>query len=154
MIDLGLVRASTVPDGFGEPFFSAAVSGVLDEAGVAHSDSVVGIDIRLADEAESADLNARFRDRAYPTNVLSFPADARLPGFRALGDLVICMPVVRSEAQTQGKSLQAHLAHMVVHGCFHLLGYDHISDDEAAIMEAAECRVMARLGYDDPYLSA
>jgi probable rRNA maturation factor len=131
--------------------FEPAVTAVLAEAGVAHADERVSLDIRLVDEAESAALNGRFRDQPRPTNVLSFPADARLPGFRALGDLVVCMPVVTAEAAGQGKSVAAHLTHMVVHGSFHLLGFDHIGDDEAAVMEAAERRVMARLGYGDPY---
>ena len=111
----------------------------------------VELAIRLVDEAESAALNGEYRDKPYATNVLSFPQDVELPGHWLLGDLVICMPVIAREAREQGKSETAHITHMVVHGVLHLLGFDHIGEDEAVIMEALETRVMASLGYDDPY---
>ena len=117
--------------------------------------------VRIVDEAEIQDLNQRFRQRDRPTNVLSFPSGpvaAPPPGFGGdaqapalLGDLVICAPVVRREADEQGKTIDAHFAHMVVHGVLHLLGYDHLDDDEAAAMEAAECRILQALGFGDPY---
>lgn len=129
----------------------AVVAAVLDTQGIDHVDDEVSLAVRLVDRDESAALNATWREKPYATNVLSFPADVVLPGFRALGDLVICMPVVVDEAATQGKSLAAHFTHMIVHGSFHLLGHDHIDDDEAEIMEAAERRVMAGLGHRDPY---
>ncbi|MES1954667.1 rRNA maturation RNase YbeY [Salinisphaera hydrothermalis] len=151
MIDFNLVAAPGVTADCDEQQLIEALGAVLDEAGIERESDDVSVDVRLVDEAESADLNGRFRDKPYATNVLSFPADARLPGFFALGDLVICMPVVEKEAAAQGKTVAAHLLHMVVHGGFHLLGFDHIGDDEAEIMEAAERRVMARLGYADPY---
>lgn len=151
MMDFNLVCAPGVRASYNEQRLAEAVSAVLDEAGVAHEAEEVTIDVRLVDDVESADLNGRFRNRPKPTNVLSFPADVRLPGFRALGDLVICLSVVAAEATAQGKSMDAHLTHMVVHGSFHLLGFDHISDDKAEVMEAAERRVMARLGHGDPY---
>ena len=94
------------------------------------------ITIRIVDEAESHDLNLTYRGKDKPTNVLSFPFECpdevELP---LLGDLVICRQVVELEATEQGKPLEAHWAHMVVHGCLHLLGYDHIEDDEAEEME-------------------
>lgn len=152
MIDFNLVCACRSQPEYDEQRLADAVGAVLNETGENDVDGQVSIDIRLVDETESAELNEQFRNKAYPTNVLSFPADARLPGFHALGDLVICMPVVEAEAVAQGKTLDAHLMHMVVHGCFHLLGYDHISDDEAEIMETAERHVMKKLGYGDPYL--
>lgn len=108
--------------------------------------------IRLVDEAESQELNGTYRDRQYPTNVLSFPSD--LPpelNIPLLGDLVICAPVVAREAQEQGKPLDAHWAHMVIHGCLHLIGFDHIEDDEAEEMESLERRLLAELGIADPY---
>ncbi|KEZ78434.1 rRNA maturation RNase YbeY [Salinisphaera hydrothermalis] len=151
MIDFNLVAAPGVTVDCDEQQLIEALAAVLDDAGIERESDDVSVDVRLVDEAESADLNGRFRDKPYATNVLSFPADARLPGFFALGDLVICMPVVEKEAAVQGKTVVAHLLHMVVHGGFHLLGFDHIGDDEAEIMEAAERRVMARLGYADPY---
>lgn len=151
MIDLNLVVAPGVQADYDEQRLTDALAAVLDEVGIDREGDEVSVDVRLVDPTESADLNGRFRDKPYATNVLSFPADVRLPGFRALGDLVICMSVVEKEAAAQDKAVDAHLLHMVVHGGFHLLGFDHIGDDEAEIMEAAERRVMARLGHDDPY---
>ncbi|MBX9714642.1 MAG: rRNA maturation RNase YbeY, partial [Pseudomonadaceae bacterium] len=96
--------------------------------------------IRLVDEAEGRELNNTWRHKDYATNVLSFPADVPegLLDIPLLGDLVICVPVVEREAAEQGKSLEAHWAHLVIHGCLHLLGYDHIDDDEAEEMESLE----------------
>ncbi|MBZ6072240.1 MULTISPECIES: rRNA maturation RNase YbeY [Aeromonas] len=110
------------------------------------------VTVRLVDEAESQDLNLTYRGKDKPTNVLSFPFEAP-PGIDLplLGDLVICRQVVEREAIEQDKSLEAHWAHMVVHGCLHLLGYDHIEDDEAEEMEQLERDIMHELGYADPY---
>src|SRR5690606_8496894 len=111
--------------------------------------------IRLVDAEESRTLNREYRNRDYPTNVLSFPAD--LPPERnipLLGDLVICVPVVNREASEQRKSPDAHWAHMVIHGCLHLLGHDHIDDDEAEVMEQLERQLLAELGIADPYLES
>ncbi|MER2297969.1 MULTISPECIES: rRNA maturation RNase YbeY [Pseudomonas] len=109
--------------------------------------------IRLVDEAEGRELNHTYRHKDYATNVLSFPADVPddLLDIPLLGDLVICVPVVEREAAEQGKALQAHWAHLVIHGCLHLLGYDHIEDDEAEEMEALERELLAELGHPDPY---
>jgi len=103
--------------------------------------------IRIVDAAESAELNRRYRHRSGPTNVLSFPFEAP-PGIELplLGDLVICAPVVAREAAAQGKPAAAHWAHMVVHGILHLLGYDHLEEEEAAGMEALETVILARMG--------
>lgn len=110
------------------------------------------VSVRIVDEAESQELNARYRGKDKPTNVLSFPADLppelELP---LLGDLVVCAPIVAREAEEQGKSLEAHWAHMLVHGCLHLLGYDHIDDAEAETMEALETRIITQLNYPPPY---
>lgn len=108
--------------------------------------------IRLVAEAESQALNSEYRGKDYPTNVLSFPFEVppEVP-LELLGDLIICAQVVQREAVEQGKTAEAHWAHMVVHGCLHLLGYDHIKDDEADIMENLERRIMATLGFSDPY---
>ena len=111
--------------------------------------------IRLVDAEESQQLNSEYRHRDYPTNVLSFPAD--LPpelNIPLLGDLVICVPVVNREAVEQGKTPNAHWAHMVIHGCLHLLGHDHIDDDEADAMEQLERQLLAELGIADPYLES
>ncbi|AMO74398.1 MULTISPECIES: rRNA maturation RNase YbeY [Pseudomonas] len=109
--------------------------------------------IRLVDEAEGRELNRTWRHKDYATNVLSFPADVpdELLDIPLLGDLVICVPVVEREAAEQGKEPAAHWAHLVIHGCLHLLGYDHIEDAEAEEMEALERQLLAELGYPDPY---
>ena len=110
------------------------------------------VSVCVVDEGESQSLNARYRGKDKPTNVLSFPAD--LPADLALpllGDLVICAPVVIFEAREQGKTLEAHWAHMVVHGTLHLLGYDHIDEADADLMEALETRILTGLGYPAPY---
>ncbi|MBA1206661.1 rRNA maturation RNase YbeY [Pseudomonas fulva] len=109
--------------------------------------------IRLVDEAEARELNHTYRHKDYATNVLSFPADVpdELLDIPLLGDLVICVAVVEREAAVQGKSLEAHWAHLVIHGCLHLLGYDHIEDEEAEEMESLERELLAQLGHPDPY---
>ncbi len=109
--------------------------------------------IRLVDEEEGRELNRTWRGKDYATNVLSFPADVpdELLDIPLLGDLVICVPVVEREAVEQGKTPEAHWAHLVIHGCLHLLGYDHIEDEEAEEMEGLERILLAELGHPDPY---
>ena len=109
--------------------------------------------IRIVGEAESAHFNAGFRGTDKPTNVLSFPADVSLPEVesRYLGDIVICDPVVRREAEVQNKNEADHLAHMVVHGMLHLYGFDHEVSDEAEVMENTEREILAQAGIADPY---
>jgi probable rRNA maturation factor len=108
--------------------------------------------IRLVDEAESTQLNADYRGKNHPTNVLSFPFEVPpdIPNTH-LGDLVICAPLVTREAREQGKDVEAHWAHLTVHGVLHLLGYDHIEDSEAQRMEAEEIRILHGLGFSNPY---
>ena len=108
--------------------------------------------IRVVDNAESQQLNHQYRGKDKPTNVLSFPFE--VPEgieLNLLGDLVICADVVSQEAQEQNKTLTAHWAHMVAHGCLHLLGYDHINDNEAVEMESLETEILAELGFSNPY---
>lgn len=108
--------------------------------------------LRIVDEAESAELNSHYRHRAGATNVLSFPADVpESLGIPLLGDIVVCAPVVQREAVTQNKTCEAHWAHMIVHGCLHLIGYDHQTDPHARKMEALEIELLAQLGYPNPY---
>ncbi|KFZ28665.1 MULTISPECIES: rRNA maturation RNase YbeY [Pseudidiomarina] len=108
--------------------------------------------VRIVDEAEGLELNQTYRERDYATNVLSFPFEAPIPlPVTLLGDLVVCAPVVAREATEQHKPLVAHWAHMIVHGTLHLLGYDHIEDDEAEHMEQLETSILSELGYSDPY---
>lgn len=110
------------------------------------------VSVYIVDEDEGQELNAQYRGKDYPTNVLSFTADiAEEVGVPLLGDLVVCAPVVEREAQEQSKTLQAHWAHMLVHGTLHLLGFDHIEDDEAEAMEALETQIVTGLGYPAPY---
>jgi probable rRNA maturation factor len=122
---------------------SAALAGRRQEAELA---------IRLVDDEESRRLNHQYRGKDKSTNVLSFPVD--LPEEVAsplLGDLVICAPVVRREAEQQGKSEYAHWAHMVVHGVLHLLGYDHQNADDATAMESLEREILSGMKLPDPY---
>lgn len=106
------------------------------------------VTVRFVETEEGQALNRDYRGKDYATNVLSFPYD--FPPELA-GDLVICMPVVLKEAQEQGKSFEAHFAHLLVHGMLHLQGYDHEDDEDAEVMEAEERVILAALGYPDPY---
>ena len=110
------------------------------------------ISIRIVDKEEGRQLNFDYRQKDYPTNVLSFPCD--LPDditIPLLGDIVICAPVVEQEASDQRKEIKSHWAHMTIHGTLHLLGYDHIEDSDAAIMEKLETDILIKLGYSAPY---
>ncbi|MGI9229800.1 MAG: rRNA maturation RNase YbeY [Gammaproteobacteria bacterium] len=110
------------------------------------------ITIRIVDETESKQLNKQWRNIDKPTNVLSFPISAGTDVVPILmGDLVICAPVVEKEADEQNKPLQAHWAHIIIHGMLHLLGYDHIDENEAKTMESREAAIMKKCGYPDPY---
>lgn len=146
-ISVYLDNACNAPDLPDEAEFlrwaTAALAGLRQRAEIA---------VRIVDEAESAALNAQYRQKDYATNVLSFPSelpeDCEPP---ILGDLAICAAVVAREAAEQGKPLAAHWAHMVIHGCLHLLGFDHIDDDDAELMEAREIVTMQSLGMANPY---
>lgn len=147
MLELDLQRASTTP-GPSDSDFRRWCELALRQR---KADSEMTI--RLVDEAEGRELNHTYRHKDYATNVLSFPADVPddMLDIPLLGDLVICVQVVEREAAEQGKALEAHWAHLVIHGCLHLLGYDHIEDDEAEEMEALERTLLAELGHPDPY---
>lgn len=130
-----------------EQWISAAL---VDAPDFDHSNAEVSV--YIVDEDESQELNLRFRQKDKPTNVLSFPAD--IPpelDIPLLGDLVVCAPVVEREAEEQTKTLDAHWAHMLVHGTLHLLGYDHINDADAEEMEQLETQILQRLGFPAPY---
>jgi probable rRNA maturation factor len=110
------------------------------------------LSIRIVNEEDITDLNSRYRDKHKTTNVLSFPAD--LPeeiDIPLLGDIIICASVVNQEALEQNKTAEAHWAHMTIHGVLHLMGYDHINDEEAEEMEALETRLLQQLGFPAPY---
>lgn len=121
--------------------------------------AVVGINealevtVRLVDNAEISELNQEYRGKNAPTNVLSFPCDWDLPEEpRLLGDIVIAVEVVNQEAKAQQKKMEAHWAHIVIHGLLHLLGYDHIDEAQAEEMETLEKKILEQLGFPDPYL--
>ena len=110
------------------------------------------ITVRIVGVDEMTSLNETYRRKSGPTNVLSFPFEAMPPMDEGiLGDIVICAEVVNGEAYEQRKSRDEHWAHMIVHGVLHLLGYDHEVDDEAEVMEALEVKILAELGYANPY---
>ncbi len=118
------------------------------------TNKVFELTIRLVSSDESQQLNHQYRHKNKPTNVLSFPFE--VPDgveLNLLGDLVICAHVVEQEAKTQNKALFEHWAHMVIHGCLHLLGYDHINDSDAQEMEILEIAILAKLAINDPYQS-
>jgi len=122
------------------------------EAALQQVNEACELSIRLVENEESAELNSSYRGKEGPTNVLSFPFESPVEMTPILlGDLIICLPKVEQEALQQNKSLQHHWAHLVVHGCLHLLGYDHIKDDEADEMEALEIKILQTLDIDNPY---
>nr|WP_321529407.1 rRNA maturation RNase YbeY [Sedimenticola selenatireducens] len=123
----------------------AALNGRLDQAELV---------VRIVDREESRQLNREYRGKDKPTNVLSFPFEApAVVESDLLGDLVICAPVVTEEALAQDKLPQAHWAHLLVHGVLHLLGFDHINEQEAEVMEGLEVEILESLGFPDPYQS-
>ncbi len=123
----------------------AALNGRLEQAELV---------VRIVDREESRQLNREYRGKDRPTNVLSFPFEAPdVVESDLLGDLVICAPLVEEEAREQQKPLEAHWAHLLVHGVLHLLGFDHINEEEAEMMESLEVEILAALGFSDPYQS-
>ena len=140
----------------GEPALPDRSSFAGWVAAVFGAQSCGEITIRVVDSAESRALNYRFCGKDNSTNVLAFaPSSMELAALHgetaALGDLAICADVVRAEAQQRGLPLEAHWAHMVVHGCLHLTGWDHQSDAQARAMEARETELLTALGYGNPY---
>jgi len=130
----------------GNQEFNLWVSTALQEKDEAE------LTLRLVDEAESRELNSRYRGKDAPTNVLSFPAGLP-PGIDIplLGDIIICAPLVHEEAAAQNKPVQAHWAHLVIHGVLHLLGHDHQDEQEAREMETIEVALLFSLGFPNPY---
>jgi len=139
-LTLSVQYASNAPDLPARPQVRRWVrAALLDDANVT---------VRFVEAIEGRALNAEFRGKDYATDVLTFVYDDDAP--RA-GDIVLCAPVVRKEADEQGKSLAAHYAHLVVHGMLHLQGFDHERPAEAAQMEAREIAILAKLGVANPY---
>ncbi len=146
-LDLDLQLASSATELPTQQEFELWASAAIKD----HRD-IAELTIRIVDNDESQELNSTYRGKDKPTNVLSFPFEAppeiTLP---LLGDLIVASDVVAAEAIEQNKSLKSHWAHMVVHGCLHLLGYDHIEDDEAIEMESLETKLLKNLGFENPY---
>ena len=107
------------------------------------------ITIRIVGSDESKNLNTIYRKKKYPTNVLSFLVD---DAHHLIGDIVLCAPVIEQEALDQSKNLEAHYAHLIIHGALHLYGYDHENKKDAEIMEKKEIKILTKLGYKNPYL--
>lgn len=115
----------------------------------------VELSICLVDEGESAEFNERYRHKQGPTNILSFPLDVPAGvelDVPCLGDLILCVPLLEQEATAQGKALDFHWAHLVIHGVLHLQGFDHVTDAEADVMEAIEANILQSLNFPHPYL--
>lgn len=140
------------------------LAAALPEVGL--SPDMCEVSLLGCDDSRIAELNADFRDKPRPTNVLSWPEEdlaADLPGgvpampeadftgVIALGDIAIAWDTCAREAEAAGKAMQDHVTHLVLHGLLHLLGYDHIRDEDATLMEALEVRILGKLGVDDPY---
>lgn len=148
-----------------EALAESACHAVLERLGL----DPAGYEVSLlgCDDARISVLNAEFRGKPAPTNVLSWPAEdlapdspgavpdlpgEGLPGLpESLGDIAIAFETCQREARLQGKPFSAHVTHLLVHGCLHLLGYDHINDQDAALMEGLEIEILATLGIADPY---
>ncbi len=107
------------------------------------------VTIRIVDEAEGRELNKMYRVKDYATNVLTFPLTEEP---HLMGDIIICAPVVTAEALAQNKTIDAHYAHLTVHGILHLHGYDHEVEAQAELMESLETAIVCKLGYANPYL--
>lgn len=127
-----------------------SLQAVLDETGERLREGAE-VSFLFGDDARIRDLNRQFRGKDQPTNVLSFPGPEPLESALFLGDIALAFETIGCEAREQGKSLQDHSRHMIVHGFLHLLGYDHEDDAEADEMEAVEIRVLRALGVENPY---
>ena len=165
MIQVELAREGPWPDDDWDARSARAVRAAAEatqHGGLATSPALVEVSVRLTDDDEVRQLNARFRDKDHPTNVLSFPmiqpdllhtvTQNSDDGEVLLGDIVLAYGVCAAEAAEKDISVADHATHLMVHGTLHLLGYDHQGDDEAEQMEAVERDVLARLGIADPYL--
>lgn len=132
--------------------FQLWVDSTLNALAEGKAQQVFELTIRLAEIKESQELNYQYRDKNKPTNVLSFPFEVpEGVELNLLGDLIICSDIVEQEANEQNKAIIDHWAHLVIHGCLHLVGFDHISDDEAEEMESLEISILAKLGINNPY---
>lgn len=146
-IILDIQSASTSEDAPDEQSIKRWVGAVIDS-----NQGDTELSVRIVDEPEGKLLNETYRGTSGATNVLSFPFENQTPEpLPLIGDIVVCAPIVEREAQQQNKDLNAHWAHMIIHGVLHLLGYDHQNDSEAAVMEGLETEIMQKLGFPPPY---
>ena len=146
-IILDIQSASTSEDAPDEQSIKRWVGAVIDS-----NQGDTELSVRIVDEPEGKLLNETYRGTSGATNVLSFPFENQTPeALPLIGDIVVCAPIVEREAQQQNKDLNAHWAHMIIHGVLHLLGYDHQNDSEAAVMEGLETEIMQKLGFPPPY---
>jgi probable rRNA maturation factor len=165
MLEIALSAESVWPDHDWEALADRAARAAMErtpQGELLTVDATIEISIRLADDAEVQKLNAQYRQKDKPTNVLSFPmiqpdlldtvTTNSDDGEVLLGDIVLAHGVCAREAEERGISITDHAAHLIVHGTLHLLGYDHLGDDEAEAMEAIEIDALASLGLADPYL--
>lgn len=152
-IDLTVEAGDWPPEQELTALVARAAEAALGEIG-AHAGQPVELSLVFTDDAHIRTLNADWRGKDKPTNVLSFPAFPVAPGVPLpplLGDIVLAAETVRREAELEGKPLDHHISHLVVHGLLHLIGHDHETDAEAEAMEELERRALARLAIPDPY---
>lgn len=146
-------QTDDIPDGWLYPAEKRLQRWLDTALEIVGNTEALEVTVRLTDNDEIRELNHEYRGKDAPTNVLSFPCDWDLPEEpRLLGDIVIAVEVVNREAKEQNKKMEAHWAHIVVHGLLHLLGYDHLNDADAEKMETLEKQILAKLGFPDPYL--
>ncbi|MDZ7684246.1 MAG: rRNA maturation RNase YbeY [Gammaproteobacteria bacterium] len=144
-IQWGLAKREDFPE-------DAAMVGWVEAALESAGRDDVAVSIRIMDREEIALLNENYRENPVSTNVLSFPAEGEdEDGRQLLGDIALCSDVIVDEASEQGKTLSAHVSHMLVHGVLHLLGYDHMEEEEAVVMERLETDLLDGFGFPDPY---
>ena len=153
-IEAGNWPAEAELEAFSSRALERAAAYLADNAGQPFPKMPVEISLVFTDDDNIKSINAEWRSQDKPTNVLSFPAFSLAPGGKPgpmLGDIILAEETLRREALDLGKPFEDHLTHLLVHGFLHLFGYDHITDEEAAVMEGLEIRILAELGLENPY---
>lgn len=153
-IEAGSWPAEGDLEAFSKRVLESAAAFLAGEAKQPFAKTPIEISLVFTDDDDIKGINAEWRGQDKPTNVLSFPAFPLSPGGKPgpmLGDIILAEETLRREALDLGKPFEDHLTHLLVHGFLHLFGYDHMVDEEAAVMEGLEIRILAALGLDDPY---